>query len=59
MVATFTVLPLLLIDHSIETAQGLPLRTAFLPAPLLSVLYIAYVVGRALHLMHESGMACT
>ena len=56
MVATSTVHPLLLIDHSIETEKGSSLRTAFLCVPFLFILCTVYVVGRVLHLMHEFGI---
>jgi hypothetical protein len=56
MAATSTVHPLLLIDHFIETVKGSSLRTAFLRVRFLFILYTVYVVGRALHLMHEFGV---
>jgi len=59
MAATSTVHPHLLIDHFIGTAKGSSLRTVFLPALLLFFSYTVYVAGRALHLMHESGMMHT
>jgi hypothetical protein len=44
-----------LIDHFIEIAKGSSLRTVFLHAPFPFFLYTAYVAGRDLQLILESG----
>lgn len=56
MAATYSVHPLLLIDHFIETVKGSSLRTAFLPVRFLFISYTVLLVGKALHLMHEFGI---
>ena len=56
MAATSTVHPHPLIDHSIEIAKGSSLRIVFLHAPFPFISYIAYVAGKDLHLMLESGI---
>ena len=55
MAATSTVHPHPLNDHSIEIAKGLSLRTVFLLAHFPFISYTAYVAGRALQLILESG----